>query len=484
MKRAHLVGLLAVTLATMAFVAAGLPGLAQVRGWFYHPVRRGLGEAWPLAVGSLLIWLLVRLSLAAIRAKRSGWAVAALFGVSLIGQLTLIGSDSNGLSSVFRWQYEGHGEIARIAHLRRGRLLETLRNYDSLVARRRLGHFLPSKPPGAYAVYAGVEALGHTLHVDRWLGPLVDAAAADPRIGDERADTAALAFLLFPLATAFVVPMTFALGQLVFERRSVGYAAALLALSSPAVLLIQQHLDNAVYPSLALGSAALASLGARRGVLWWTAAGGLLWGASLYVSFSLLPVAGLALGCVGLVLLRQAHEGRWASRALAVRRFGWHAVVFGAGAVAALAVLVRALSFRLAERLTSALSYHEHWKRGVPTEPWRWWALVEFSLYLSFPFAAAFLWRTVSDAWDLATRRFRPSSLASVGLMSFFLLLAAVAGTNEVARLWLFMVPFVAVTVAAGIDRAARPGRWWAPVVWLAACQAVVVVVLKANQTW
>jgi hypothetical protein len=480
MKSRHLIALLGVTVATMAFVGSGFPGLATVPGWFYRPLQRGLGEAWPLALGGVLLPALVWGALVAARRGRRAVALLLLTGASFGAQVTFSLADAEGLHAVWRWQYQGHGEMAQVAHARRDRRIETLRDYESLVARRSLGVFTPSKPPGALGMYMAVDGVAQALPVERWLGPLVRDARGHARIA-HRAESAALAFVLFPFLTALLVPLAFWLGRVLLRDDAVGYGGALLAASSPAVLLIQQHLDGAIYPALALSSCALAVTGMRRRAPWWTALGGLAWGLSVYVSFSLLPVVGLALGVLALVAIEDARaEGPW----MAAHRGGWHAAAFAAGALLALGALVALLDFQLAARLTGALAYHDQWKRGVPTGPWRAWALLEFALYFGFPLAAAFLWRAGTAVVRLATQRLRPVELVPVGMLAFLGLLSAVAGTNEVARLWLFLVPFVALATATGLREAGRQGRWHGPVAWMAACQAVVALALKANQLW
>jgi hypothetical protein len=484
MKRPHLAALLGLTVTSIAFVAAGLPGLSAVEGWFYHPAERGLGEAWPLALGGVLVPALVWAGVVLARRGRRAWALSALTMAAFAVQMTFSLADAQGLDGPWRWQQHGHGEMARVAHARRGERIETLRRYEALVTERKLGAFAPSKPPGALGAYMAVDALAEALRVEAWLGPLVDLARERKQLAS-RAEAAALAFVLFPLATAFMVPLAFALGVLLFRSEGVAYAGAILAASSPAVLLIQLHLDGALYPAFALGACALAALGVRRGMPAWTALGGAVFGLSLFVTFSVLPVVGLALGCIALVILQSATKR---DRLEAMHGGAWHAVAFGGGALAVLWLLALALDYQLAARLSRALDYHAHWKRAVPTGPWRGWALVEFALYVGFPLVAAFLWRVVAGARRAAAigaaAAREPHHLAPLALLPFLFALSLAAGTNEVARLWLFLVPFVALAAATGTSEAARAGQWWTPACWLAACQAVLALVLKANQVW
>lgn len=480
MKRLHLIVLLGVTVATMAFVAAGLPGLADVRGWFYHPVQRGLGEAWPLALGGVLVPGLVWGGVAC--AKRNRWAAAVVLVTiaSYAAQLLLLLGDAQGLRAAWRWQHDGHGEMSRVAHEHRGRWKKTLLDYERLATEGQLGVFAPSKPPGAIGVHMAVHGLADTLDAERRLGFLAEDAQRQRGV-DDRAGTAALALLLFPLLTALALPLAFAYGRVLLGDAAAAFGGTLLFGLAPATLLIQHHLDGVLYPSLALATCALVGTGTWRRAWGWAAGGGVLLGLSLYVSFSLLPVLGLALGTLAFVALqRSRHEPR-ATVALAA---GWHAVAFVAGVLVALWALWWLMDFQLAARLTRALSYHAHWKRGVPTWPWKGWALVEYALYVGFPMMAVFLARAMRPLVALRVRHVWAKEWFAPGLLAYFAVLTLASGTNEVARLWLFTVPFVALAAATATHDAARGGRWYAPVIWLAACQGVVTLVLKANQVW
>jgi hypothetical protein len=480
MKRLHLIVLLGVTGATMAFVAAGLPGLSQVPGWFYHPVQRGLGEAWPVAVGGVVVPALVWAGFRLAHRRRFPASVLGMTAASFVAQLMLLWADADGLEAAWRWQHQGHGEMSRIADARRDRWRETLLDYEALVDRRELGVFAPSKPPGTLGVYMAIHGLADWVDAERRLGAVAEGAARDPRVG-ERAGTAALTLFLFPLVAALLIPLLYTYGTVLLGSRPVALAAAVLWSFVPAVLLIQHHLDGVLYPFLAVLACTLAAVGMRRRAPWWTVVGGLAYGASLYFSFSLVPVVGLALGTIAFMALAQ---GALEGRAATALRAAWHGVAFLGGAVASLWVLWWVADFHFAQRLVHALDYHAYWKRGVPTWPWRGWSLLELALYVGFPLVAAFLLQVVRSAMATGVRRLEPIDWLAPGVMAYLVVLALASGTNEVARLWLFVVPFVALAVAAAVRQAARGDRWYVPVGWLAACQGVVTLVLKANQVW
>jgi hypothetical protein len=148
-----------------------------------------------------------------------------------------------------------------------------------------------------------------------------------------------------------------------------------------------------------------------------------------------------------------------------------------------------ALGFDLRERMETALDYHDWWKRGVPTALWRAMSLVEFGLYAGLPLFVLFVHRSAASVAALARRSLDTRDVLAAGLAVLVAALAAAQGTNEVARMWLFLVPFIALVVASGLRDLARPGsddpyRLTAPLFVLALAQALVAVVMKGYQDW
>jgi hypothetical protein len=472
---------IAVTLGAAGFVAAGLPGVRDIPGWFYRPGVRGLGEAWAVCILLLAVPALLGAVFALARRGRMGAAGAVLFAAGIVTQLAMIPADARGLDRVWTRLHVGHGEFLRVAHERRPELGQTLRHYESLVREGELGAFAPSKPPGAIAVYAGMDAMAHGQPLRSWLEPL----ARDARSHDELAriaPTAALAAWLMPVGQALVLPLVLWLGVRAFGDRRTAVGAAVLCLPLPALALISHHLDGALYPALAVASCALVACGMRqrgRGRGLHALAAGLLLGAGLYVSFSLLVALPLAAGTAlvagrTLDLQRARH---WRRAALQ-----WAGLVLGVGVVQG--ALHLALDYRPLVRFGRALAYHAQWKSSVPTLAWRGWALVEFSLYLGVPLAAAFLWASGSQLRRWVRRRPDPGAVAGPGVAVLLFVLAAAAGTNEVARIWMLLMPLLVLPVAWELPRLARNGQWTRPVAWMAGCQALLTLVMEANQPW
>src|SRR5690606_14529933 len=114
------------------------------------------------------------------------------------------------------------------------------------------------------------------------------------------------------------------------------WGGALLWASAPGTLLVQYHLDGAVYPLFAVGSAALVAAGARTDRALLSVLGGAVLMAGLYTSFSLLVGIPLVAGCVLAVGIDRAQRGEgW--RAAPPTAF--HLLYAAAGFAVVLAVL-------------------------------------------------------------------------------------------------------------------------------------------------
>jgi hypothetical protein len=462
----------------------GLPGIADTPGWFYAPADRPVGGG-ALGLGLALVCAaLVLAGLAAHRAGRGVRALVALCAASVALQLAVTSLGGAGFAEAWDRHARGHGELWRIARLRSEEPLETLRDYDALAAAGTLGVFAPSKPPGALAIYLAVDRVARLPPVAWALSPVADVARHNPTVAPY-AESAALSFLLLPLLTALVLPL---LAWLVRELALAGgerdapleIAAALCAATVPAVLLVSYHLDGAVYPLFALGTCALAAHGARTGRVVLTFAGGATFGLGLCTSFSLAPVAALAPVLVAAVILGRARRDGGGA---IVFRFLSHLAALAAGAVLVLGALRLAIDFDLVLRWRAAMAHHDLWKAAVPTELWRKWSLVELGLYAGAPLVVFACGRSLV----CVASPLRPASFVALGIAATLAATAALAGTNEVARLWLFLVPFFALVAASGLVALARRARGADPVRWalaFAAAQVAITLAMKPYQPW
>jgi len=465
--------------ATAAFFVAGLPGLKPQDGWFYRAIEHGsLGTALAVVLAGLCPFVVAR----ALRAADRGHHRRAIAGMVIIGalaQMSMVFLAPGGLSSAWQRLHEGHGEFLRIAHDRQGNALETLRHYEALTDAGTLGVFARSKPPGTLAAYLALDALARTRPVRFVLNPLVEHAERSPLAAV--APAGALAFLLFPLLTFLTIIPLVALGRALLYDVRVGYDAALLWLSAPAALLINLHLDGALFPLLGTTAVALAAIGVRSSRPLASVAGGCVAALGAYCTFGLLPVVGLGIGCSLVVVGERALHGSGVRRAL---RPLAHALLFLAAAVATTALLVLLLDYEPLHRYERALAFHAEWKAYVPTRLWRALSLVEFFLYVGAPLALTFTAELGAAIFAIGERELVAPSLWTIGFASTLGVLAAIQGTNEVARLWLFMVPFLGLSVAGGLRARTAGDPRRGVLLVLTGTQAALAVIMKVTQSW
>ncbi|MCB9626118.1 MAG: hypothetical protein H6725_01965 [Sandaracinaceae bacterium] len=479
----------ALCLAQLVLVAAGLPLVRTIPAWFYAPRPRGLGAAWAMAGVCVLGPWLVAVTVRAARAGSMARTCLAALALGLLTQALFVPLDAERMESLLTRHEGGHAEFHTTARARRGAVLSTLRHYDEQAASGELGAFPPSKPPGALAVYAALDALGRGPLAGH-LQPLRTLARERPRVASIEDGFVAASFG-FPLFTALLLPLMVALGVRLHggdspvERQAglqAGAAAAVLAATSPAMLLITYHLDGALYPLFAMltlipvssamrvhGPSGGAALSAR--VLALGTLGGVVFGVGLYVSYSLLPVLGLVLGVPLAFGLATPHRARPLRRAALVL------LGFALGALGVTALLAWTVAFHPVERFVAAMAYHARWKAGVPSGPWRGWALLEWALYAGFPLVGLLLWRAAASLARLRDARRIASTLLPVGAVALLLVMSALSGTNEVARMWLFMVPVAALAAVSAPFDSRRVSA-------LAAGQLLLALVMKANQVW
>jgi hypothetical protein len=291
-------------------------------------------------------------------------------------------------------------------------------------------------------------------------------------------------FVLPLLSYAVLVPLTLLARRI--GPRELSLWPAVLYVTAAAPSLITLHLDQALYPLLAVSTWALAVTGgaSERAWAWGVAAGVVTW-LGLFVSFSLAPIVPLAVAFTWL--------GTESDRAIRARQ----TLTVGGGMIAAFAVLAMATraatGYDMIARYQAAMAHHRAWKNwtGAATEVLGAAGLntVEFLYWLGIPTAALLVGGAAAGAAALARRGDTPSdamprghALIAVTTVATLLATALTGNTKgEVARLWIFLVPAVALAVTATCARlaGARADRLLMAV---AGASAVWAVLFKAKQ--
>lgn len=372
----------------------------------------------------------------------TGIKLAALVLLGAAIQYSFAFSKGHGLDGIRdRMVSFGHAEFAKAAVEQPGDMLWVARHYEEVAAKKKYG-YIGSKPPGTFLFYMASEALSRAVtpasdHVERL---------------ENLRTFASLTWT--PLSYLVIVPLYFLAREITKEPHA-ALLSGVFYLCVPSVTLITLHTDQVVYPLLSVLSVLTGFLAYREGHFWLA----VLCGASLY--FAVYFSFGLAV--VGLLLLapvlNSPSEGNAASLRLAKY---WGGILLGAFLLHILAAFF--LEYDIVTRYANAWTNHLAWKgwqndldtfiRAGFTNT------VEFSVWAGLPLTILFL--------AGAYRAFRSFPARAIGLSTFFTVLLAgififllVFGKTkaEVARLWLFLVPFICIAASDFIHRRNWSGR-------------------------
>lgn len=457
-----LVTVAVLTAGTVALAQRGLLAFAGSDDWLGF-VEGQSGDLWvPLAYFAVFLAVAMELHRVADRLGRKAWAGAlAVLTAGALALLVATGTvtPEGPVESVPALALPRTNVFYHNARTRIRSIDQYARQYDKHV-RGAKPVAVRTHPPGpelfyfslrsVYLAYPGLR--NAALHVfeltGRWRGrlrqePLKSLFERHGISPTEAEVAAATAFTLKLLACLVVVPV-YLLGAGLRSRRT-GLVAALFAALLPSVHCFSPGLDQ-VYPFFAALLAWLALTAVKErcviaGVLF-----GLLLCVSLLFSLAFVVVAGLvALVCVSeLPLARRAR-----AEGLAVHLW------WGVGAGAVVGFLVPVIVFRA----TWDINLFQVWVRclranadfnvsaGRTYGPALLSNPIEYLVFLGVPLACLFIG---SVRWGLRTFRGAPRVAAAVLCFAVLMIVLNLTGTNrgEVARLWMFTMPFCAVAAA------------------------------------
>ncbi len=452
---------------------AEIPIVQSLWGWFWplHPNALPAAAALGIAALSLFAfagaaWVVTNTS----SSRTRGRALFLLIGLGFAYHHGLALATGRGLGEMRdRMLQTGHAEFA-VTACRGPDAFTLLGTYEELV-RGSDQKFARSKPPGHLLIYYAAAALA-----DRVMPFVHDPPPESvPGIVNRcHLRLVNLATVAFPLVALLVLlPLTWLSRFFLAPEHTL--RPALIYMTMPAPALVQLHLDQVLYPTLAASFCALVAKAASKpnGLGWWTLAGVSMWVAS-FVSFSLLPVLPLGIGISVALTAGLTPERRW-------RRLSVGASVLAGAMLCSGAVAYWTIHYDPWAAYVRAMSNHVAWKGW---EDWMRWPAaflntVELAYWLGpvpvVLFASEAL-RSGSGSARTATGMLGAWTLAMIGL-------TAVLGRTigEVARLWLFFTPSIVLVVAATLTGLpGAPAR--RALTALASIQVLWTVSLKAMQ--
>ncbi|MFO0734522.1 MAG: hypothetical protein U0270_01520 [Labilithrix sp.] len=468
-------GIVALTIAAVVQLVRHVPTVQTLPMWFWNLHDKATSWFW---------FALLALGLAATLAqatrspaRRASRVVLPIFLLGVLLQLGMGWSEGRGVRGLRdRYLHSGHTQFAHVATFEPD-LFGVLRHYEAFTKAHDLV-FLRSKPPGTLLAYVVVDRLSRVVPAS------MTSQDPEPDVPEKLLRAANLASLVFPLVSLALLFPLFAISRRLMPKEIAWWPLLLLVLAPP-LELITLHIDQVLCPLLevGLGMAVVAGLDTRserERILWAGAAGALAW-LSLFVSFALIPGVALVAG-FGALDVALGKNGSAREKALRVARMAGVAL----GVFLVLTLLAHLLiGYSATVRFRDAMGNHERFKQwssatNVVLES-ALLDIVEFSYILGVPIMGAFLWQT-AGAVERTIRRTESSldrfTLATAVILT---LLPFTSKTQaETARLWLFLVPCVALGAAAAIQHAfPRPRQGFIALSCCAALQLVWMMTVK-----
>jgi hypothetical protein len=428
--------LVVVTLLHCAVLAFRIPVFSRLPGWFWWYTDKPWGDlfSWSLIVLSLLMVLtLIRMN------TRHHLAVLVMFVVAGYtlqhGFALLEGRGINGIRD--RMITTGHAEFAHTA-VKQQDIWSTLTHYEDLLRDEKLTAFAQSKPPGQLLLYMATERLANAK------------ASAEPEA--KRFDRlTTFASYLWPLITYLAIFPLFWIGRM-FTNEQVAIRTCALYLFVPSVTLVTLHTDQVFFPLFGL-LVFLVGIHAIRRQSW---AYGVLLGVVFYIA--LFFTFGLLL-FVPLITLIGLLYG-WQQKIL--KRILVLLVMALIGVVAAHFLFRLILNYDIVTRYQSAITHHVAWKGWKTGTAYTIMVvnLIEFATWLGMPVALSCLAGLLSSATEMKSERRSWSDFLAVSLAVAVLCMDVLGRTRgEIARLWLFVVPFMCLIAVSHVYRLFKPAK-------------------------
>ena len=294
--------------------------------------------------------------------------------------------------------------------------------------------YLKTKPPGTLLFFMLLE------RTTIWI---TGASTQQERLEN----LMSVSIYLFPfLAMLTVIPLYFL--SKFFLPVDQAILPSMLFISSPAVILISCDIDQFLFPLIGLGVLWLGGLAAASDRRLIAFLAGILLFLSLYVSFSLLPLLLLCPMVAGIV---------WASKQEAPMSVRPIASLIGAGIVGFLVALVVfrfLLHYDMFTRYSSAIAAHEDIKAWMPgirnVIAFGSTSSVEFACGIGIALTVVFLDHLAATTVALGQGKTDAAGYLTVAIIIVWLGLVALGKVkSESARLWLFLLPVVALAASA-----------------------------------
>jgi hypothetical protein len=422
----------------------------RLPGWFFffHP-RSYAGREWLfliLLAGSLLIFYCAT--------RIRGWrAVLLLMVWGYVLQLGFMWIDWGSLERMSDKYIMRYAPYAEAVSTEPQPPLELIRNYQELYSK---GTYTGTKPPGFMLSY------WFSQQLVTWNLPQLTPAEKTERLS-------VFITLFYPaLATLVLIPLyLLSKNMLEVEKRTL---PLLIYLSFPGILLISLIFDQMLYPGLFVLIVWLAIKLVEKGNFWLAMGLGSLIYLALFMTFALLPAIFMVFVLIGLHFL--LFNRGW----LALKRSMILAFGLFAGFMVVYFIFSTFLGYDVLTRYFQAMESHHLAKRysgDLASLPLTILINnIDFGLGSGFPTPFLLLILAARSVYALFRRQVTRLDWVTLSFFSMFLVLNVAGQTRtETARLWLFLLPFIAIFEADFLDKLFAKRTGW--LYWLVALQLI-----------
>jgi hypothetical protein len=326
----------------------------------------------------------------------------------------------------------GHAEFATIA-VQHEDIFYVMSHYEQLLEAGELGEFANSKPPGTLLFY---------MLTNKFSGLFFTAKNNVEKLETLRN----VATFLWPLLSYMVIVPLYCLARMLFGKE-IAVLSCTLYLFVPSVNLITLHTDQVAFPLFFVTSVLLSAIACRRNSLL------IAFFTGMFIYFSIWFTFGLAFALPFVAVVCYFLPGRQIDRA-----HYWPFVKMLTAIT--LGLLLSDILFRIIFnydillRYNNAVRFHLAWKNWVPTFTNSLYFgtlnLVEYVLWVGIPLSIlAFMDVPKFIAESVGRRNVTLESIQPLVLSGTLFCMAFFGKTRgEVARIWLFLVPYICMMAA------------------------------------
>lgn len=402
--------------------------ITKISFWFWVYKDKSINSIPALLT---LIVLLVTLLIVLYKRHWNGWwRLACICFTAILMHFSFAYLTSNEFAG---FGHSGHQGFFKAA-VANPNIFDTLHNYEILMDSGNITYYAKSKPPGQLLFFSVTANLSDLI----W-------PTKDPALKLENAGN--LARFSWPLLAFILLIPFYSLTRLLADENVALLACALIILF-PAMQLITLYTDQCLFPLLGV-SMAWATAFSYKSRIYYAAA--ILTGIgiylALYFTFALLALAPICLAVLWIV------HTKYEFKIKRLITFGL-LMLMGIG-VAALTFYIW-LNYDPFIRYEKAILNHIYQKgfvAGLCTQSiYGKLNLVEFTFWSGAAVTVVFLYSLVIDQ-SYRIARLEPIGFFTLSIVIVIITLAYFGKTlGEVARLWIFILPFIAISISYFIE--------------------------------